>query len=133
MDKEQSKAQRVGEDKEPWVSSSPTMMTLEQLLGLLAVGVKKGASDIHLEAGYPPSYRIRGDLFTARMERLTAQETTLLAQHILGKEDPFFSGGRHDVDRGFAIQPFYTGLLGRACGLNVTIATEGDAVVIAAG
>ncbi len=79
-------------------------MTLEQLLGLLAVGVKKGASDIHLEVGYPPSYRIRGDLFTARMERLTAQETGLLAQHVLGKDDAFFTGGRHDVDRGFGIQ-----------------------------
>jgi histidine phosphotransferase ChpT len=31
-----------------------------------------------------------------------------------------------------AIQPFYTGLLARSCGLTVTIAAEGDAVVIAA-
>ena len=30
------------------------------------------------------------------------------------------------------IQPFYTGLLAKACGLAATIATEGDAVVIAA-
>jgi histidine phosphotransferase ChpT len=31
-----------------------------------------------------------------------------------------------------AIQPFYTGLLARSCGLAVTIAAEGDAVVITA-
>ncbi len=78
-------------------------MTLDQLLGLLGVGVKKGASDIHLEVGYPPSYRIRGELFAAKLERLTAAETQLLAQQILGKTDPFFTGGRQDVDRGFGI------------------------------
>ena len=31
-----------------------------------------------------------------------------------------------------AIQPYYTGLLARACGLNATIAAEGEAIVIAA-
>jgi histidine phosphotransferase ChpT len=31
-----------------------------------------------------------------------------------------------------AIQPFYAGLLGRACGLAVSIETEGDAIVVAA-
>jgi histidine phosphotransferase ChpT len=31
-----------------------------------------------------------------------------------------------------AIQPFYTGLLARACGLAVSLAPEGDAIVVAA-
>ena len=31
-----------------------------------------------------------------------------------------------------AIQPFYTGLLARACGLAVSLAAEGDAIVVAA-
>jgi histidine phosphotransferase ChpT len=31
-----------------------------------------------------------------------------------------------------AIQPYYTGLLARACGLSATIAAEGDAIVVAA-
>ena len=30
-----------------------------------------------------------------------------------------------------AIQPFYTGLLGRACGLKVEIKVDGDAVIVA--
>jgi len=30
-----------------------------------------------------------------------------------------------------AIQPFYTGLLARACGLAVVLTTEGDTVVVA--
>jgi histidine phosphotransferase ChpT len=39
------------------------------------------------------------------------------------------AGGTVDAH---AIQPFYTGLLGRHCGLAVTIAAQGDAVVVAA-
>lgn len=31
-----------------------------------------------------------------------------------------------------AIQPFYTGLLAKACGLTVTLAAEGDAIVVGA-
>lgn len=37
----------------------------------------------------------------------------------------------HPVDA-HAIQPFYTGLLARDCGLSVSAAVEGDAVVVAA-
>jgi histidine phosphotransferase ChpT len=31
-----------------------------------------------------------------------------------------------------AIQPFYTGLLARACGVKVELAAEDDAIVVAA-
>jgi histidine phosphotransferase ChpT len=41
-------------------------------------------------------------------------------------------GGGMTIDA-HAIQPFYTGLLARSCGLNVTLAPEGDAVVVTAG
>ena len=46
---------------------------------------------------------------------------------------PLLSGtpGEHAVDA-HAIQPFYTGLLAKNCGLAVTMATEGDAVVVMA-
>jgi histidine phosphotransferase ChpT len=40
-------------------------------------------------------------------------------------------GGGMTIDA-HAIQPFYTGLLARSCGLNVTLAPEGDAVVVTA-
>jgi histidine phosphotransferase ChpT len=39
--------------------------------------------------------------------------------------------GGHSVDA-HAIQPFYTGMLAKSCGLAATLATEGDAVVISA-
>jgi histidine phosphotransferase ChpT len=38
----------------------------------------------------------------------------------------------HAVDA-HAIQPFYTGMLARSCGLTVAIAAQGDAVVLSAG
>jgi twitching motility protein PilT len=78
-------------------------MTHEQLLNLLTLGVKKGASDIHLEAGYAPVYRINGELFQARLDKLTPQDTEEIARDILGKDDPFFAGKQRDVDRGFGI------------------------------
>jgi histidine phosphotransferase ChpT len=40
-------------------------------------------------------------------------------------------GGGMTIDA-HAIQPFYTGLLARSCGLNVTLVPEGDAVVVTA-
>jgi histidine phosphotransferase ChpT len=39
--------------------------------------------------------------------------------------------GDHAVDA-HAIQPFYTGLLARNCGLTADIATEGEAIVVSA-
>jgi histidine phosphotransferase ChpT len=39
--------------------------------------------------------------------------------------------GEHAIDA-HAIQPFYTGMLAKTCGLNVSMAVEGDAVVVAA-
>jgi histidine phosphotransferase ChpT len=42
------------------------------------------------------------------------------------------TGGGHSVDA-HAIQPFYTGLLARSCGLTVTLAAEGEVIVVRAG
>ena len=43
------------------------------------------------------------------------------------------AGGSHDgsVDA-HAVQPYYTGLLARDCGLTVGAASEGDVIVVAA-
>jgi histidine phosphotransferase ChpT len=41
------------------------------------------------------------------------------------------AGGTGEVDA-HAIQPFYTGLLARSCGLTVTVAAEGETIVVQA-
>lgn len=78
-------------------------MNHEQLLQLLTLGVRRGASDIHFEVGYPPSYRIFGDLVAARLEPLTASDTLAIARMVVGENDPFLQGTVADADRGFAI------------------------------
>ena len=78
-------------------------MTHDQLLNLLSLGVKKGASDIHLEAGYPPSYRIHGELFAAKLERLTPNDTDSIVRDILPNEEKFLKGEVYDLDRGFSV------------------------------
>lgn len=62
--------------------------------------------------------------------RVIAAGTNAKVPHAI---PPLLAGESHDgaVDA-HAIQPFYTGLLARACGLGVTIAPEGETVVIAA-
>jgi twitching motility protein PilT len=51
---------------------------------LLAFGIERGASDIHFEVGYPPHYRLNGELLGAiKVSPLTAQDTESVARIIL--------------------------------------------------
>ncbi len=51
---------------------------------LLAFGVERGVSDIHFEVGYPPHYRLHGELLGAiRVPPLAAQDTEAIARMIL--------------------------------------------------
>jgi twitching motility protein PilT len=51
---------------------------------LLAFGIERGVSDIHFEVGYPPHYRLHGELLGAvKVPPLTAQDTESIARMIL--------------------------------------------------
>ncbi len=51
---------------------------------LLAFGIEKGVSDIHFEVGYPPHYRLHGELLGAiKVPPLTASDTEAIARMIL--------------------------------------------------
>jgi twitching motility protein PilT len=51
---------------------------------LLAFGIERGVSDIHFEVGYPPHYRLHGELLGAiKVPPLTAQDTETIASIIL--------------------------------------------------
>jgi twitching motility protein PilT len=51
---------------------------------LLAFGVERGVSDIHFEAGYPPHYRLGGELLGAiKVSALRPSDTEAIAKHIL--------------------------------------------------
>jgi twitching motility protein PilT len=51
---------------------------------LLAFGIERGVSDIHFEVGYPPHYRLHGELLGAiKVPGLTAADTEGIARMIL--------------------------------------------------
>ena len=51
---------------------------------LLTFGVERGVSDIHFEAGYPPHYRLGGELLGAiKVAPLRPVDTEEIAKHIL--------------------------------------------------
>lgn len=51
---------------------------------LLAFGIEKGVSDIHFEVGYPPHYRLHGELLGAtKLAPLVAGDTEAIATMIL--------------------------------------------------
>ncbi len=51
---------------------------------LLAFGIERGVSDIHFEVGYPPHYRLNGELLGAiKVPPLTASDTESIAKIIL--------------------------------------------------
>jgi twitching motility protein PilT len=55
---------------------------------LLGFGIERGASDIHYEVGYPPHYRLHGELLAAvKAPPLTAQDTEAIARMILEDRD----------------------------------------------
>jgi len=55
---------------------------------LLAFGIERGASDVHFEVGYPPHYRLHGDLFGAiKVPPLSAHDTEAIARMLLEHRD----------------------------------------------
>jgi Tfp pilus assembly pilus retraction ATPase PilT len=51
---------------------------------LLAFGIDRGVSDIHFEVGYPPHYRLHGELLGAiKVPPLIAADTESIAKMIL--------------------------------------------------
>jgi twitching motility protein PilT len=55
---------------------------------LLALGIERGVSDIHFEVGYPPHYRLHGELLAAvKVPPLAAHDTEAIARMILEGKD----------------------------------------------
>jgi twitching motility protein PilT len=71
---------------------------------LLSLGVRKGASDIHFEAGYPPVYRIHGELLSARLDRLSTEDTRNIAGMVLHPDgEPEGFEFPREIDRSFSV------------------------------
>jgi twitching motility protein PilT len=58
-------------------------MDREKLHRLLRLGIEKGASDIHFQAGYLPLYRFHGELIELRFKVFTPKDTEAIAHMLL--------------------------------------------------
>jgi twitching motility protein PilT len=59
-------------------------MLTEQMNRLLEMGVRNGASDVHLKTGSPPGYRVNGVLHYLKSEALTANDTRQICLNLIG-------------------------------------------------
>jgi len=50
---------------------------------LLISAIQKGASDVHIQVGYPPLLRVNGDLLEVKYHPLTSAETRRIVEEIL--------------------------------------------------
>jgi len=80
-------------------------MNRDAFHNLLALGVRKGASDVHFQSGYPPTYRINGGLLSARLDRLSVDDTRSIAELILADDKKVGSGEalEREGDRSYAV------------------------------
>src|SRR5262245_66695808 len=58
-------------------------MDREKLNRLLRLGIEKGASDIHFQAGNLPLYRFNGSLVELRFKVLTPSDTEAIARMLM--------------------------------------------------
>jgi len=73
---------------------------------LLAFGLDQGASDIHFEVGYPPHFRVHGELLSAlRVPPLTAGDTEAIARMIVEDRNLAVDFGRRftELDVSYAL------------------------------
>ena len=78
-------------------------MTREQLDTILGFAVKKGASDIHLSAGYPPIIRIHGRLQRINTKPVTAEHMLKLSRELLNPEQQRVLASSKELDFAYAI------------------------------
>ena len=72
---------------------------------LLAFGIERGVSDIHFEVGYPPHYRLHGELLGAiKVAPLAAADTEAIARLILGPDtDVDFHRAFGELDMSYSL------------------------------
>jgi twitching motility protein PilT len=79
-------------------------MDQQTLHKLLAFGVERGVSDIHFEVGYPPHYRLNGELLGAiKVPPLSSADTEGIARIILGGRQVDFNRQFGEIDVSYSL------------------------------
>jgi twitching motility protein PilT len=76
----------------------------EMFHSFLQLAVKRQASDVHFEVGYPPTYRVFGELLAAKYPPLTHADTEAIANFVLQAPGTGFSPlDFREVDRSYSL------------------------------
>jgi len=76
----------------------------EMFHSFLQLAVKRQASDVHFEVGYPPTYRVFGELLAAKYPPLTHADTEAIANFVLQSPGSGFSPlDFREVDRSYSL------------------------------
>jgi twitching motility protein PilT len=76
----------------------------EMFHSFLQLAVKRQASDVHFEVGYPPTYRVFGELLAAKYPPLTSADTEAIANFVLQAPGSGFTPlDFREVDRSYSL------------------------------
>ncbi len=76
----------------------------EMFHSFLQLAVKRQASDVHFEVGYPPTYRVFGELLAAKYPALTHADTEAIANFVLQAPGSGFTPlDFREVDRSYSL------------------------------
>jgi len=76
----------------------------EMFHSFLQLAVKRQASDVHFEVGYPPTYRVFGELLAAKYPPLTHADTEAIANLVLQAPGSGFTPlDFREVDRSYSL------------------------------
>ena len=75
----------------------------ETFHSFLSLAVKRTASDIHFEVGYPPTYRVFGEILSAKYPPLTHEDTATIARFILQAPGGFMPLDVREADRSYSL------------------------------
>src|SRR5918911_252303 len=83
---------------------APAPMSEEMFHSFLQLAVKRQASDVHFEVGYPPTYRVFGELLSAKYPPLTHADTEAIANFVLQAPGSGFTPlDFREVDRSYSL------------------------------
>lgn len=76
----------------------------DSLQQLLVEAVERGASDLHITVGAPPSIRIAGEMFQIRAAPLTPRDTSRLCQQMLSEQQIERFAASHALRMSFGVR-----------------------------
>jgi twitching motility protein PilT len=78
-------------------------MDINMLHQILDIAFQKQVSDLHFEVDNPPFFRGKGQLIRAKMPKLTASDTELIAAEVLGQNNRQISNNLREADASYAL------------------------------